>query len=86
MRNILLLTPLTGNGGIASWSHKFVKTFGEGKYTIIPVDRAVKGRDFDDNSVRSRFTAGIREMIVIWRKVKSIIIPHHIAIFHTTTS
>ena len=51
MRNILLLTPLTGNGGIASWSHKFVKTFGEGKYTIIPVDRAVKGRDFDDNSV-----------------------------------
>lgn len=86
MRNILLLTPLTGNGGIASWSHKFIKTFGKGKYTIIPVDRAVKGRDFDDNSVWSRFSAGIKELIVIRRKVKSIIIQHHIDILHTTTS
>lgn len=86
MKNILLLTPLTGNGGIASWSHKFIKTFGKGKYEVYPVDRAVKGRDFDDNSFRSRLSAGIREMAVIRKKVKQEIKTHHIDILHTTTS
>lgn len=86
MKNILLLTPLTGNGGIASWSHKFIKTFGQGKYKVIPVDRAVKGRDFDDNSLWSRFSAGLMEMITIRRKVKEELQKQHIDILHTTTS
>ena len=86
MKNILLLTPLTGNGGIASWSHKFIKTFGQGKYHIIPVDRAVKGRSFDDNSFWSRLTAGIKEMMAIKRKIKLETEKQHVEILHTTTS
>lgn len=86
MKNILLLTPLTGNGGIASWSHKFIKTFSQGKYQIIPVDRAVKGRSFDDNSFWNRLTAGVKEMTTIKRKVKQEIQKHHVDILHTTTS
>lgn len=86
MKNILLLTPLTGNGGIASWSHKFIKTFGKDNYHIIPVDRAVRGRSFDDNSLWSRLTAGIKEMKVIKRKVKEVIQNRNVDIIHTTTS
>lgn len=86
MKTILLLTPLTGNGGIASWSHKFVKTFGKDNYRIIPVDRAVRGRSFDDNSFWSRLTAGVKEMKIIKRKVKEVVQEQHIDILHTTTS
>lgn len=86
MINILLLTPLTGNGGIASWSRKFINTFESDKYRVIPIDRSVKGRAFEDKRVWSRIWAGLKEMIVIRKKVKNAIRAAHIDILHTTTS
>lgn len=86
MKNVILLTPLSGNGGIASWSNKFIKTFGKGEYRIIPIDRTVKGRSFEDNSLKSRFIAGIKELKEIRLKLKQVINEQHIDILHTTTS
>lgn len=86
MKNIILLTPLSGNGGIASWSRKYIKTFQQDDFRIIPIDRSVKGRSFDDNRIWSRFYAGIKEMLEIKTKVKNEIKRQKIDIFHTTTS
>ena len=86
MKKVILLTPLSGNGGIASWSRKYIKTFQQDEYQIIPVDRSVKGRRFDDNRIWSRFYAGIKEMIQIRTKVKAEICKQKIDILHTTTS
>lgn len=86
MKNVILLTPLTGNGGIASWSRKFIKTFHNPKYQIIPIDRSVKGRTFEDNRIWMRFYAGIKEMIEIKKKAAAEIKKQKIDILHTTTS
>ncbi|MDO4737697.1 MAG: glycosyltransferase family 4 protein [Bacteroidales bacterium] len=86
MRNILLLTLLTGNGGIASWSRKFVKTFCYVNYHIFPVDRVVKGRKFEENSLKSRLVAGYFELKKIRKEVKKTIVNENIDILHTTTS
>lgn len=86
MKKVILLTPLSGNGGIASWSRKFIKTFNQDEFQIIPIDRSIKGRTFDDNRLWSRFYAGIKEMIQIRAKVKAEIKNQEIDILHTTTS
>lgn len=86
MKKVILLTPLSGNGGIASWGRKFIKTFPQEEYQIIPIDRSVKGRRFEDNRLWSRFYAGIKEMMEIKAKVKAEIKSQKIDILHTTTS
>lgn len=86
MKNVIFLTPLSGNGGIASWSRKFIKTFNQEEFNLVPVDRSVKGRSFEDNRLWSRFHAGINEMKEIKAKVKAEIKKQKIDIVHTTTS
>lgn len=86
MKNILLLTLLTGNGGIASWSKKFINTFSSLKYEIVPVDRSVKGRAFDDVSILKRICAGYKEYREIHTSVKKTISEKQIDILQTTTS
>lgn len=86
MKNIILLTPLQGNGGIASWSRKFIDTFASGGYSVIPVDRAVKGRQFEETSFLKRFSAGRKELRSILAELNSVISGRKVDILHTTTS
>lgn len=86
MKKVILLTPLSGNGGIVSWSRKFLKTFNLNRYEFIAIDRSIKGRQFDDNRLWSRFYAGIKEMVQIQAKVKDEIRKQKIDLLHATTS
>ena len=38
MIKILLLVPLTGNGGIASWTKKFIETFPDEEFAFFPLN------------------------------------------------
>lgn len=84
--NLLFLTSVSGNGGIASWSRKIINTFPQDKYLFLIVDRSIKGRKFNDNRLWARFYAGIKEMIQIRAKVISEINKQKIDILHSTTS
>lgn len=86
MKNIILLTPLTGTGGIASWSRKFIKTFDYNDINIIPIDRTVKGRKFEEISLFRRIKYGLYELRKIERLVRLEIKKTKIDILHTTTS
>ncbi|MBQ4520983.1 MAG: glycosyltransferase family 4 protein [Bacteroidaceae bacterium] len=86
MKKVILLTPLTGNGGIASWSRKFIQTFKDENYTLIPIDRTAKGRTFQETTFFKRMKAGLVEMKRNIEQIKKEIAKQQIDILHTTTS
>lgn len=86
MKNVILLSLFQANGGIASWSKKFIKTFGSDEYRIIPVDRSVTGRRFEETGLLSRIVAGHRQIRQILHDVEATIKEKDVKILHTTTS
>lgn len=85
MKNILLLVPLYGNGGIASWTKKFLRTFPNEEFNLIPVSSVLKAKNVKA-SVFTRAWIGLRELFSIKRELKKVIKATKIDIFHTTTS
>ncbi len=75
-KHVILLTPLTGNGGIASWSKNYCKIFTSDTFDIIPIDRG-----FEHGSLINRIIVLLRVLRKVRRKKKA-----GIAIIHTTTS
>lgn len=85
MTRILGLFPLEGNGGIASWSQKYLSTFSCDEYEIIPIDISRrKGRRPD--KLWNRLLYGILSLKDIIRNVKKALINDGINIVHATTS
>lgn len=85
MKNILLLAPLLGNGGIASWTKKFIKTFPDHEFNLIPVSSVLRAKSVDA-SFFTRMWYGLSELLIIKRQIKDKIKKCKIDIFHTTTS
>lgn len=84
---ILGIYPLQGNGGIASWTKKFLKTFPDGEFTIYPISNA-PDKDFTlyRNSL-DRIYHGAKAMIRCYMDAKNVLKQHpEIQIMHTTTS
>lgn len=85
-KNVLLLSLFQANGGIASWSKKFIKTFESDKYNLIPVDRST-GLTFDNGKTAwKRMSYGIKALRKVVKDVKKTIATNDISILHTTTS
>lgn len=82
---ILGLFPLSGNGGIASWTKKYVETFPDEEFSIIPVSNAPSPRKGDE-SILKRSLSGITDLRRIYKDVKLAIESHEPKILHTTTS
>ena len=85
MVNILGLFPLTGNGGIASWTKKFLATFPDDEYKIYPVSSSPKARTGKEG-VLERSLSGFTALNRILKEVEQTIKKHKIDILHTTTS
>lgn len=85
MINILGLFPLTGNGGIASWTKKFLATFPDDEYTIFPVSSSPKPRTGKEGVIE-RSLSGITALSRILKEVEQTMKEHKIDILHTTTS
>lgn len=84
---ILGIYPLRGNGGIASWTKKFLKTFPDNDYVIYPVSNA-PDKDFTSyTNIFDRIYHGTKAMIRCYRETKKVLKQHpEIQIMHTTTS
>ena len=70
--DILLLCPMQGNGGIASWTKKFIASFPDNEYRLYPVNIA-PDKDFTKFSGFDRLRYGITAFLHIRREVKDIL-------------
>ena len=86
MINILGLFPLTGNGGIASWTKKFLASFPDNNYQITTVNVSPSSDSTKRKNIIYRSLSGIEALIRIYRDAKFILNSRHIDILHTTTS
>lgn len=86
MTEIFGLYPLQGNGGIASWTKKFLVTFPDSEYTIHPVNIA-PSKDFSLYKGFDRLYYGFKAYLDSVRGLKKALKEHPSAkIMHTTTS
>ena len=85
MRNIVLLAPTIGSGGIASWANKYKQTYDSQEFNLIsaPIIKHVKD---SDARLFTRIRLGINEINWVINNLKRIIKSNHIDILHTTTS
>jgi glycosyltransferase involved in cell wall biosynthesis len=82
---ILGLYPLHGNGGIASWSRKFIKSFPNEEFDIIAVDISPE-KDFSLFRGGDRFVYGIKALRRSISEIKRTIKNHpDLQIMHITT-
>lgn len=85
-KNVLLLSLFQANGGIASWSKKFIKTFESDEYNLIPVDRSTGLTVDEGKTAWKRMLYGLKALHNVIKNVKNTIATNDIAILHTTTS
>ena len=85
---IIGLFPLTGNGGIASWTKKFTKTFpdNEHKFTFVNVSPSVPRTGGLSETFLFRTFSGFSAMFRIIRELKVVLKKDKYDILHTTTS
>ena len=80
---IIGLFPLTGNGGIASWTKEFISSFPDDSFHIIPVNIAPERRH--KRSIYERIITGLRATRRIMIELSHILSTTRVDILHTTT-
>ena len=86
MAEIIGLYPLKGNGGIASWTKKFLNTFPDSEYVIHPINIA-PSKDFSLYRGLDRFVYGFKAYRDSIKELKQALRDNPSAsIMHTTTS
>lgn len=85
MIKIIGLFPLTGNGGIASWTKKYLKTFPDDQFNIYPINNSPINRN-DNNGQIVRIISGLRTLLKVRKNLIKIIKQENPQILHTTTS
>lgn len=85
---IIGLLPLVGNGGIASWTKKFVKTFPdeEHQFVFVNVSPNVMRMGWLNETFFARLVSGIWALFRIKRDLKKVLYNDNYDILHTTTS
>lgn len=82
--NIIGLFPLTGNGGIASWTKKFLATFPDHQHHFRTIDITPKGGG--SGGILRRTVNGLRANRRIMNQLRQLTKSEHFDILHTTTS
>lgn len=85
---IIGLFPLTGNGGIASWTKKFVNSFPdeEHQFTFVNVSPSTPRVGGWSETTLVRTVSGLISMFRILRDLKTVMKKEQFDILHTTTS
>lgn len=85
---IIGLFPLTGNGGIASWTKKFTKIFPDEEYqfSFVNVSPSTPRTGGWSETMLVRIVSGFTSMHRVLRDLKAVMKKEHFDILHTTTS
>lgn len=84
MIKILGLFPLVGNGGITSWTNKFLESFPNEEFIVTPIDNAPESRT--THSLYSRIVSGFKALKRIKNAVSKAVEKEIPDILHTSTS
>lgn len=82
--NIIGLFPLTGNGGIASWTKKYLATFPDNEFRILPLN--VSPDERHGQGTYGRLLSGFSAIRRIKKEIKEVFRANTIDVLHTTTS
>lgn len=85
MIKILGLFPITGNGGISSWSRKYIRTFPDEQYDISIID-TTPGVRIGTEGLFKRVISGFKALKNIYAETKHKLISESPDILHTTSS
>lgn len=85
MTKVIGLFPLTGNGGIASWTKKFLSKFPDEEFQIIPINQT-PGVRYGTENLYQRAVSGLKTLNHILKELKAVILKEHPQILHTTSS
>lgn len=83
---IIGLFPLTGNGGIASWTKKFMTTFPDDHYQFTFVNISPNVTRLGGESLFRRILSGLSTLVRILKDLTRVLMEDHYDILHTTTS
>ena len=83
--NILGLFPLTGNGGIASWTKKFIESFPDDEFHFQYVNVS-SNMYLGFNNTLARYIVGFYGMVKVLWQIRKAVNNNHFDILHTTTS
>ena len=61
MINVILLSPHYGNGGITSWTKKFIDNFKSNKFKIYPISQIASAKKCE-RTLMERLVAGISDL------------------------
>ena len=86
MKKILIIAPLSVNGGIASWAKNYLATFKDSEFQLITLDSSSKYRSPNDTSLIKRVLIGLFDLIKLRRQVRIILNNEKFCIAHVTTS
>lgn len=85
---IIGLMPLSGNGGISSWTRVFRQSFPDDKHEFVFIDEAPykKTRTGDKENIFYRGYSGLSVLFRILKQLKRHLKTQHYDLLHTTTS
>lgn len=88
MIKLIGLFPLTGNGGIASWTKKFMKSFpdDEHQFIFVNVSPSAPRAGGISETLLIRTFSGLSAMFRIIKELKEVLSKNQYDILHTTTS
>lgn len=86
MKKVLLVAPGNGNGGIRSWTIKFLKTFTDTDFEIVFEGSFSYRKSKNFESTFYRIVDGIRDLSSLYFRVRKRLLTKEVAIMHTTTS
>ena len=69
MVNVILLAPLYGNGGIASWTKKYIDTFPTEEFRLIPISSVLSSKNMQA-PIYERLRKGGQEVGSIIKQLK----------------
>ena len=83
---VVLIAPTGGNGGISSWTNKYLKTFVDNRFELISIDSSLKNRKPTEKALLKRIYAGLWDLMFIRQQLLNEIKKDDITIMHITTS
>lgn len=86
MKNVLLISPGNGNGGIRSWTIKFLDTFPDGVFNLVFEGSFSYRSSKHFENTFYRLIDGTRDLASLFFRVRKRLLKHDILIMHTTTS
>lgn len=86
MTSVLFVTPISGNGGIVSWSKKMISSFSNDLFRLIPVSISYRRSVLKHEYGVLRIIDGIIDLVNAYIDVRKAIKQDKPSIIHTTTS